>query len=62
MSYIKPGPNYKMSSTTKRMLALIIDPHKRGVQKRLMIQAELASAIAPRREKKTDNRSTDIET
>jgi hypothetical protein len=49
---LKPTKNYKMSSTTKRMLANIIDPHERGVQKRLMIQAELYGAVAPKREKK----------
>lgn len=47
MSYIKPGPNYKMSKQTKRSLATkqMIDPHYRGVQKRLMIQADLHSQI-----------------
>lgn len=54
MSYIKPGPSYKMSSTTKRMLANIIDPHERGVQKRLMIQAELAAQVKVK-EKKSRN-------
>jgi hypothetical protein len=54
MSYIKPGPNYKMTKQTKRILALIVDPHKQGIQKRLMIQAELASLIVPRREKKAN--------
>lgn len=49
---LKPTKTYKMSSTTKRMLASIIDPQERGIQKRLMIQAELAAALAPRREKK----------
>jgi hypothetical protein len=51
---IKPGPNYKMSAQTKRFLATIIDPHKRGEFKRSAIQAELASAIQPRRERRTD--------
>jgi hypothetical protein len=64
---LKPTKTYKMSSTTKRMLASIIDPHERGIQKRLMIQAELHAAIAPRREKKNprqgliDLPSTDTE-
>ena len=48
---LKPGPNYKMSKSTKTMLANILDPHKRGEHKRSMIQAELAAAIQPRREK-----------
>ena len=52
--YIKPTSSYKMSGQTKRMIALIIDPHQRGEQKRLMIQAELASQIKVR-EKKNRN-------
>jgi len=51
---LKPTANYKMTKQTKRSLAQIIDPNERGVQKRLMIQAELASAIRVR-EKKTRN-------
>jgi hypothetical protein len=53
---IKPGPNYKMSAQTKRFLATIIDPHKRGEFKRSAIQAELTAAIQPRtsRDRKTD--------
>jgi hypothetical protein len=50
--YIKPGPNYKMSKQTKRSLALIVDPHERGIQRRLMVQAELAALVSPKREKK----------
>ena len=42
---LKPTKNYKMTKQTKRSLARYIDPHERGVQKRLMIQAELASAV-----------------
>lgn len=52
--YIKPGPNFKISKQTKRSLALIINPHERGEQRRIMVQAELAAAIAPKREKRTD--------
>jgi hypothetical protein len=50
--YIKPGPNYKMSGSLKRSLALskFQDPHKKGEWKRAMIQAELAAAIQPKRE------------
>jgi len=46
--YIKPTASYRMSKQTKKSLALIVDPQERGVQKRTMIQAELAAAIAPR--------------
>ena len=55
--YIKPGPNYKMSGSLKRSLALskFQDPHKKGEWKRAMIQAELAALQQPKREKR-DNR------
>ena len=42
---LTPTKNYKMSKQTKRSLAQYIDPHERGVQKRMMIQAELASQV-----------------
>ncbi len=45
---LKPGPNYRMSAQSKRFLATIIDPHKRGEFKRSAIQAELAASIQPR--------------
>ena len=35
------------------MIATVIDPHQRGALKRAMIQAELAAAIVPKREKRT---------
>ena len=52
---LKPGPNYRMSKQTKRSLATkrMIDPHFRGEQKRLMIQAELYSQQQPPRREKT---------
>ena len=43
-----------MTKQTKRSLALIIDPHQRGVQRRMMIQADLASQIRVK-EKKNRN-------
>ena len=54
--YIKPGPNYKMSGSLKRSLALskLQDPHKKGEWKRAMIQAELAALQQPKREKRND--------
>lgn len=59
MAYIKPTANYKMSKTLKASLALspFQDPHKKGEWKRAMIQAELAEAIQPKREKGRDNRN-----
>ena len=52
---LKPTSNYKMTKQTKRYLALIVDPIERGVQKRIMIQAELVQAqkYNPKREKNT---------
>jgi hypothetical protein len=49
-----PTSTYKMSKATKRGLALILDPHKRGAWKRAMIDAELSAAVRPR-EKKSRN-------
>ena len=40
-----------MSKQGKRTLAQYVDPHKRGEVKRSIIQAELAAAIQPKREK-----------
>ena len=51
---LKPTSSYRMTKQTKRSLALIIDPHKRGEQKRMMIQAELAAQIRVK-EKKNRN-------
>ncbi len=50
---MKSGPNYKMSKSLKTSLALSSyqDPHQKGQWKRAMIQAELAAAIQPKREK-----------
>jgi hypothetical protein len=50
---LKPGPNYRMSKQGKRTLATnrMIDSHYRGEIKRSIIQAELAAAIQPKREK-----------
>jgi hypothetical protein len=50
---MKPGPNYKMSSSLKASLALgkFKDAHHKGAWKRAMIDAELSSAVQPRREK-----------
>ncbi len=39
---MKPGPNFKMSKQSKRYLATIIEPHRRGEIKRSTVQAELA--------------------
>jgi hypothetical protein len=38
---IKTGPNYRMPKSIKRQLAVIVDPHRRGEIRRIMIQADL---------------------
>ena len=50
---LKSGSNYKMTKQSKRLLATkkMIDAHYRGEIKRTVIQAELAAAIQPKREK-----------
>ncbi len=50
---LKPTASYKMSKTTKASLALgkFKNVHDRNAWKRSMIQAELAAAIQPKREK-----------
>jgi len=51
---MKPGKTFKLSKTVKRMLALMGGPKEgRDQYKRMMIQAELAAAIQPKREKRT---------
>lgn len=45
-----------MSSQTKRFLATIVDPHKRGAFKRAMIDAQL-SASTPVKISKSKNSS-----
>jgi hypothetical protein len=52
---LKPGPNFKMTKQNKRYLSLIVDPHERGAQRRLMIQAQLAGEIRPAREKRRND-------
>ena len=50
---LKPTANYRMSAQTKRTLALgkFRSAEDRNSWKRAMIQAELAAAIQPKREK-----------
>ena len=49
---MKPGKTFKLSKTTKRMMALMGGTDAdRNQYKRMMIQAELAAAVQPKREK-----------
>jgi hypothetical protein len=49
---MKPGKTFKLSKTTKRMMCSITNTEDRNQFKRMMIQAELAAAIQPKREKR----------
>ncbi len=45
---LKSNANFKLSKTSKRLIATHIDSHKRGEAKRAFIEAELHEAIQPR--------------
>ena len=50
---LKPGKTFKLSKTTKRMMALMGGPAEgRNQFKRMMIDAELCAAVQPKREKR----------
>ncbi len=50
---MKPGKTFKLSKTTKRMMALMGGPAEgRNQFKRMMIDAELSAAVQPKREKR----------
>jgi hypothetical protein len=50
---LKPGKTFKLSKTTKRMMALMGGPAEgRNQYKRMMIDAELCAAVQPKREKR----------
>jgi hypothetical protein len=52
---MKPGKTFKLSKTAKRMIALMkgSTAEQRNQYKNMMIQAELAAAVQPKREKRT---------
>ena len=45
---LKPNANFKMSKQSKRLLATVVNDHKRGEAKKAFIEAELYAAIQPR--------------
>jgi hypothetical protein len=50
---MKPGKTFNLSKTAKRMIALMGGTDENRNQfKRMMIQAELAASIQPKREKR----------
>lgn len=48
---MKPGKTFNLSKQTKRFMATMVNAEQRNAFKRAMIQAELAAAIVPKREK-----------
>lgn len=57
---LKPGKTFKLSKTSKRMVALMGGPAEgRNQFKRMMIQAEIAAAIQPKKEKGKKESSTE---
>jgi len=52
---LKPSKTFVLSKSTKRMLANFVNPHERGAWKRAMIDAELASKVVIKPEKKDRN-------
>jgi hypothetical protein len=55
---MKPGKTFKLSKQTKRFMCSILDPVERHAYKRAMIQAQLASEVAPRsKERSNDNKT-----
>ena len=55
--YMTPGKTFKLSKTTKRRMATIVDANERHAFKRAMIQAELANAVVPRSNKDKEKKS-----
>jgi hypothetical protein len=52
---MKPSKTFKLSKTTKRMMALMGgSAESRNQYKRMMIQAQLASGVVIKREKTRD--------
>ena len=49
---LKPNKTFVLSKQTKRMMCSIVNTEERNAFKRMMIQAELAAAIVPKREKR----------
>jgi hypothetical protein len=54
--------NYKMSKQDKISLARIIDPHERGEQRRLIVEADLHMMSAPKRNPLEKDRNTNKNT
>lgn len=48
---MKPTSTFKLSKSVKRVIAAYADPQMQNTIKRMGIQAELAAAVQPRRER-----------
>ena len=48
---MKPGKTFKLSKTTKRLMATITNAEDRGAFKRIMIEGQLCSAVVFKKEK-----------
>ena len=54
---MKPGKTFKLSKTTKRMMALMGGPAEgRNQFKRMMIDAQLSSGVVIKREKTREDK------
>jgi hypothetical protein len=53
--YIKPGKTFNLSKQTKRFMATFVNAEDRNAFKRAMIQAQLASEIVIKTEKRDKN-------
>jgi hypothetical protein len=48
---LKPNGNFKLSKSAKRLMASSPNKEKSSIIKKMMIDAELASALQPKRER-----------
>ena len=56
---VKRDKNFKLNKQTKRFMATIVDPIKRSDYKNAMIEAQLASSVPFRSEKKNKKESAE---
>ena len=54
---VKRDKNFKLNKQTKRYMATIVDPIKRSEYKNAMIEAQLASSVPFKSEKKNKKES-----
>lgn len=57
--YYKPTSAFKLSKTTKRVMATISDPVRRGQYKRIMMEAQLYAEEADKKPFKGDKSKQD---